>query len=183
MWHRFLITWFSLTFSASPALAEGPVQIWKGKRSATTEGTVVLAATPAEVYRAVTEYAQWKTLFSDVTSVRVRSGGGRRDATVEFRSRALGHQVTVRFDNDDGRVIRFQLIDGPPGARAWGEYVLEPRDGGRQTAIRATLYMDVKGAVGWLVTDNSIRRKREAKLRADLEDLAHRFNHRGPGSG
>jgi hypothetical protein len=165
---------------AADAAAESPVRIWKGKKSATTEGVVVLATSPAEVYRVVTDYAQWKTLFFDVTSVRVKSGG-RRDATVEFESKALGHEVTVRFDNTEGRVIHFQLVEGPPGARAWGEYVLEPSDGGRKTTVRATLYMDVVGAMAWVVTDDSIRKKRERKLRSDLEDLAHRFN-RVPGT-
>lgn len=84
--------------------------------------------------------------------------------------------MTVQFDNDKDGVIRFRLVDGPRGARATGEYVLEGVDGGKRTRITATLYMNVVGAVGWLVRDTTIRQMRQKKLRTDLEDVARYFD-------
>lgn len=85
----------------------------------------------------------------------------------------MGHEVTVHFENEDNRVVRSRLVDGPPGARARGEYLLEPA--GERTLVRATLYMDVKGVAGWFVTDARVRRMRETKLATDLRDLARRW--------
>lgn len=154
------------------------VRIWPGGAAATTQGTALVDAPPAVVYATITAYAEWRLLFSDVDTVQVKSGGGR-DATVQFRSRAMGHSVTVRFDNEEGRVIRFRLSDGPPGARARGEYVLEPS--GTGTLVRATLYMDVKGMAGWFVSDGRVTRMRDEKLSSDLRDLVRRWLPRNDG--
>ncbi|NVB85511.1 MAG: SRPBCC family protein [Kofleriaceae bacterium] len=131
-------------------------------------------ASPAEVYELVTDYGHWPLLLGDVQSVEVE--GGRRDAKVRFRSAALGHEVAVKFDNVENRAIQFHSVDAPPGARASGRYVLEPIDGGRRTRLVATLYLDVGGVAGVLISDRSLRSKRQAKLRADLGDVAARFS-------
>jgi uncharacterized membrane protein len=148
------------------AIAEKPGHI--------TEATVVVDATPAEIYALVTDYAQWRSVLSDVTSVTVTSGA-RRNARVLFRSRALAHEVTVVFDNVANDTIRFKGVDGPPGGRASGTYVLRPIDGGRRTQVTARLYLDVVGVPGMFVRDSTLRSMRQAKLRADLMDVAHRF--------
>jgi uncharacterized membrane protein len=135
-----------------------------------TEGTVVVDAPPAQVYNLVTDYVRWPSILSDVRSVKVERGG-RDNARVRFRSHALEHEVTVQFDNDPGRLIRFKGVKGPPGGRASGSYVLQPIEGGRRTRVVASLYMDVVGIPGLFVSDDKIARMREAKLRADLTDL------------
>ncbi len=140
-----------------------------------TEASVIVDAPPAKVYQLATDYGRWPELLSDVRSVKV--DGGHRDATVRFRSTALGHEVAVKFDNVENQVIQFDSVDAPPGARASGTYVLEPLDGGTRTRLTATLYLDVGGVVGLLVTDRSLRAMRQAKLRADLEDVEARFTH------
>lgn len=139
-----------------------------------TEASVTLDASPADVYELVTDYREWPRLLSDVESVDV--DGGRRDAKVRFRSAALGHEVAVKFDNLENRAIQFHSVDAPPGARARGHYVLEPIDGGRRTKLVATFYLDVGGVAGILISDRSLRAKRQAKLRADLGDVAARFS-------
>jgi uncharacterized membrane protein len=139
-----------------------------------TEATVTVDAPPARVYELVTDYARWPAILSDVTSVTVKSGG-RRDATVRFRSRALEHEVTVVFDNEVDREIRFHGIDGPPGGRADGSYVLEPIDGGTRTRVTVHLYMDVVGVTGVFVRGSTLRSMRQAKLRADLTDVTRWF--------
>lgn len=136
-----------------------------------SKATITVDAPPADIYALMTDYASWRKFLTDIVSVKVESGG-RRDARVRMKSRALENTATVAFDNDPGRAVRFKLVDGPPGARATGEYLLVGIDGGKRTRIDATLYMDVVGAVGILVTNKKIRNMRQAKLRADLEDLA-----------
>src|SRR5690349_3419703 len=70
-----------------------------------TEVVVTVDATPAEIYRLVTDYAHWPAVLGDVTSVKVEAGG-QRDAKVRFRSKALEHEVAVVFDNVPDRSIR-----------------------------------------------------------------------------
>jgi len=136
-----------------------------------TEARIVVDATPAEVYALVTSYASWPSFLSDIISVRVESGT-RQHARVKFRSRALGHTVTVVFTNDPDRAISFRGVAGPPGGRAHGRYVLNPIDGGKRTEVIARFYMNVVGAPGLFVRDSTITSMRRAKLRADMEDTA-----------
>lgn len=144
-----------------------------------TEARIEIDAPPSEVYALVTNYANWPAVFSDITKVNVESGG-REDARVRFRSRALGHTVTVVFANAPGRAVSFRGVEGPPGGRAHGDYTFEPLDGGTRTAVTAKLYMDVKGAPSWFVSDSKIRDMRRTKLRADFEDVARHFAGRRP---
>lgn len=137
----------------------------------TTEATLEVDAPPAVVYALVTDYARWPQLLGDVRSVKVERGGPR-DARVRFRSEVLDHTVTVQFDNDPGRAIKFVGVEGPPGGRARGSYVLEPIDNGHRTRVHASFYLDVVGAAGVFVSDSKLRHMREAKLRADLTDVA-----------
>jgi ribosome-associated toxin RatA of RatAB toxin-antitoxin module len=140
----------------------------------TTESTLVVDAPPAAIYALVTDYAGWTSFLTDVSGVKVERGG-RRDARVRFHSKALDHTVTVQFDNQPDRVIKFVGVEGPPGGRASGSFVLEPLDGGRHTKITASFYLDVVGVAGVFVSDAKIRGMRQAKLRADLTDVLQRL--------
>jgi len=139
-----------------------------------TEAVAVVDAPPAEVYALATDYARWPKTLSDVTSAKIESGG-RRDAKVRFRSKALGHEVAVVFDNDPDRALRFHSVDAPPGASARGEYILQPIDGGRRTRIRATLYLHVSGIPGIFMNAAKVRSMRRIKLEHDLADTARWF--------
>lgn len=143
-----------------------------------TEVRVVINATPSEIYAFVTDYTRWTTIFSDISSVKLESGG-RDDAKLKFHSRALGRTVTVKFDNEPDRRISFVGVKGPPGGRAWGEFVLVPLEDSRGTEVTAKLYMDVVGAPGWFVSDSKVTDMRRAKLRADITDVTRHFNGAG----
>lgn len=136
----------------------------------TTETTVIVDAPSDEVYALVTDYARWPGVFSDVLSVKVLRGG-REDAVVRMKSRAFGRTVTVQFENLAGRVIRFRGIEGPPGGKARGEYVLIPIDDGKRTRVEARLYMDVGGPARLFVSKREVTVMRQAKLSADLNDV------------
>jgi uncharacterized protein YndB with AHSA1/START domain len=139
-----------------------------------TEATATVDASPAEVYAAVTDYASWPNLFSDVRSASVEAGG-RRDGRIRFSSVAFDREVTVLFDNEPDHVIRFRGVEGPPGGRAHGSFVLTPVDDGRRTRVTAQLYMDVVGLPSLFVRESTITSIRQAKLRADLRDVVTRF--------
>lgn len=142
-----------------------------------SEASVTIDAPPERVYELVTDYAHWPAVLRDVESVTVKSAD-REHAVVQFRSRVLGHEFTIAFDNQPGRLIHFRGIEGPPGGRADGTYVLEPIDGGAHTRVTASLYMDVVGVTGIFVRDAKVRAMREAKLRADLGDVVRQLNSR-----
>lgn len=139
-----------------------------------TSAVVIVDAPAEEIYALMTDYANWRQVLSDVTSVRVE-GGGRDDARVRFHSRAIGHTVTVQFENDPGRAIRFRGVEGPPGGRARGEFRLTPIDGGTRTQVDASFYLDVVGPAGWLVRDKATRAMRRTKLQADMSDVMAYF--------
>jgi uncharacterized membrane protein len=139
-----------------------------------TEASVVVEASPAQVYGVATDYARWPQILTDIKRIKVESGG-RQDAKVRFRSVALEHEVAVKFDNIENRVIRFHSVDAPPGAHATGTYRLDPIDGGTRTRVVATFYLDVGGVAGLFVRDRTLRAMRQAKLRADLGDVRSRF--------
>jgi uncharacterized membrane protein len=138
-----------------------------------TEGRVIIDASADDIYNVVTQYAQWGTVLSDIRSISVESGD-REHGRVRFHSRALGHTVTVQFDNERGRAIRFRGVKGPPGGRSNGEYILVPVDSSH-TQVTARLYMDVVGAPGIFVREKQVKKMRRAKLQADLSDMAAYF--------
>jgi carbon monoxide dehydrogenase subunit G len=163
---------FAVVAGAHAALAE-PISI-RERGDHVTEGVATIDASPQQVYDLVTDYAHWRDTLTDIVSVNV-VGGDRDHAHVRFKSNALGHKVTVAFTNEPGRLIKFVGIEGPPGGRAHGDYTLVAVDGGRRTRVTATLYMDVKGAASLFVSDRKIQGMRQAKLRADLTDVAQHF--------
>ena len=145
-----------------------------------TEAVVIVDASPAEIYQLITDYAHWPAILTDVTSVKVESGG-RETAHVRFRSKALHREVVVAFRNEPGRLIKFEGIEGPPGGRASGSYVLEPIDDGKRTKVPARMYMDVVGMAGVFVRDSTIKEMRRGKLEADVSDVVRHFAGRSAG--
>lgn len=137
---------------------------------------MIVDATPDQIYDLVTDYANWRSVLSDIESVAV-VGGDREHAQVRFKSRALQHEVTVQFDNVPGHQIRFQGIKGPPGGRASGLFQLDPIDE-RHTKVTAKLYMDVVGIPSLFVRSSTIRGMREQKLRSDMTDVLRYFASR-----
>jgi uncharacterized membrane protein len=139
-----------------------------------TVATVIVDAPPEQIYALVTDYAHWPQILSDVMSVKVEAGA-RRDARVRFRSVAFERDVTVAFDNIENREIRFHSVNLIRGAHANGTYVLRPLDGGRRTVVVATLYLHVSWPARLFASAAKVRTMRQAKLRADLRDVAARF--------
>jgi hypothetical protein len=159
----------SLAAASASLLLAVSAMVMPGDR-ATTYGSIEIAASPHEVYAAATDYAAWTELFSDVTDVRVL-GPDR----VEFSSRILQGTVTLHFHNVPDREIRYDLVHGA-GWMASGTIELVPLDGGRRTLIRTVQRVEVHGIGRLFMSAATVRARREAKVRADLEDLARRFS-------
>jgi uncharacterized membrane protein len=170
----------ALALAAERDVLAQPVSVTE-KGDHATEAVVIVNAPPAAVYELATDYGRWTQMFSDIRSVTVE-GGGRRDAKVRFRSAALGHEVAVKFDNVANESIRFVSVDAPPGAHATGIYMLEPLANGTRTKIVASLYLDVSGIAGVFMSNKKLRGMRQAKLRADLGDVAAHFASRPQAS-
>ena len=160
------------------AFVAGSASVAQGQTIALTEGakhetqaSIIVDASPHDVYVLVTDYKNWRAVFSDVLTVSVK-GGTTEDAKVRFKSRAFEHTVTVQFDNVPDQLIRFVGIDGPPGGKARGEYVLTPIGDGSRTLVTARLFMDVDGPAALFVREKKVREMRRAKLNADLRDAA-----------
>ena len=139
----------------------------------TTQATITVDASPEEVYRVATDYAHWPTVLGDVTALTIQRGG-RRDARVKFRSKALGNVVSIQCDNEPDRAIKFRGVDGPPGSHAAGEYRLEPIADGR-TRITATFKLHASGIARLFIKGSTVDRMRRAKVESDLGDLARWF--------
>lgn len=156
----------ALDAHAQVALQEQPDHV--------TQGTVIVDAPPAEVYKFVTDYERWPVILRDVSSVKVERGDPDH-ARVRFRSRAFESEVTVQFTNEPGVAIRFVGVKGPPGSRASGEYLLQPIDGGKRTRVIARLRLYVVGLSKLFASESRLRGYRQAKLNADLGDAQRWF--------
>jgi len=147
------------------------VRVWTVKGTSISEGEVVLAAAPEDVYAAVTDYPRWTDIFPYIARVKVKSAGTK--AVIETTNRK-GHKNTLKFDNDARkRTVRFDESSGPAAAHA--EIVFEAGAIAGTTRVRARLRADVDGVAGWFVSDATVRRKREHKLTKDLESLRRYF--------
>jgi uncharacterized membrane protein len=154
---------------AAKASAE-PIEISQ-KPDHVTEAVAIVNAPPSEVYILATDYRRWSSVFSDVASVKVEAGDRQR-TRLRVKSRTFGQTLTLVFENVADRAIRFRSIEGPPGVRARGEYLLVPINGGTRTQVTARLYLDVVGAAGLFVSDRRLRSLRRASARRSEHDNA-----------
>lgn len=171
MWSRVVagvVTAFAVSAVSAPVADAQTIKIREGADHE-TEASVVVDATPHEIYSLVTDYANWQSVFSDVLSVKLEAGG-REDGRVRFKSRILDSTVTVQFKNVADHKITFVGIKGPPGGKAHGSYVFTPIGDGSQTLVTARFYLDVDGIGALFVREKRLRRMRHAKLAADMRD-------------
>lgn len=158
------------------ASAAPTVRVWQTPNNAISEGTVEVHASPASIYAALTDYARWASLFSDVEWVKLK-GGGRDDAVLQYKSRTFGKPQSYRFRNVPNRIVRYELIDGPHGVKLQWEAWFEPVEPDSSlTRIRARMYVVVGGVYSWIVSSKTVRKHRESKLRKDLTNLGKRFD-------
>jgi hypothetical protein len=143
-------------------------RVWNGRQAATSEGEVVLAASPAVVYAALTDLARWPAIFPRVRSATARGGG---DVAIISRK---GKQRSLRFDND-ARTLTVRFTETGGAADVYAEIVLQPGAAPGTTRARARLRADVSGFRSWFVSERTVRAKRERRLLQYLADLDRYF--------
>jgi hypothetical protein len=164
----------SVSLLLTVAAADAAPKVWQGKDSAVTEAEVEVEAQATAIYQALTDYAAWPGLFTDVMWTKVKSGG-REDAVVQYKSRTFGKPQHYKFCNAQNRLVRYELIDGPSGVKLVWEARLEPGPENGTTKVRMRLHVTIDGVLGWLVSKDQVRKHRESKLRTDINDLTRRF--------
>ena len=165
----------------APHVAAAGPKIWQSQDVSITEAEVDLHARPAVVYRVLTDYAAWASLFSDVVWA-TQKAGGREDAIVQYKSRTFGKPQHFKFNNRANRLVRYDLVDGPSGVRVWWQVALEPVGDTGVTRVRLRMSVHVGGFYGWFISDGRVRKYRERKVTADINDLARRFPPEPPPS-
>ncbi len=161
--------------SATSPLAASPsdVRVYPSpSESAITEGDTVLAAEPDAVYRAVTDYPRWPTMFPDIRQVIITSQAGGHDRVTFVH--ADGNRDNVHFHNVPGaRMVWFEDTGGR--AEVWVEILFLPGERPGTTRVHSRLYADVHGLASLFVSDSKVRSLREQRVRDDLTHLRAYF--------
>lgn len=132
------------------------------------DGAVDLAVPPDVLRAAVGNMSAWPQLFSDVSSVGIKSRSGARQVAA-VHSRILGghpHDFTI-IDGGSG----FDVAIDVTGADARGTVAISP--GAREGTSRAvfSLYAVTSGLAGIFLSEAALRGKQEAMVRTYVTDL------------
>jgi hypothetical protein len=142
--------------------------------TAITEGETFLAAEPDIVYRAVTDYPRWTTMFPDIRQVIVTSQAGGHDRVTFVH--ADGNRDNVHFHNQPtAHLVWFEDTGGR--AEVWVEIMFLPGERPGTTRVHSRLYADVHGWTSLFVSDGKLRSLREQRVRQDLSNLRAYFAH------
>lgn len=169
------LAWMVACTSATAPLAAAPseVHVYPSARdSAITEGETTLAADPDVVYRAVTDYPRWTTIFPDIRQVIITSQAGGHDRVTFVHPD--GNRDNVHFHNvPTARMVWFEDTGGR--AEVWVEIVFLPGDRPGTTRVHSRLFADVHGWASLFVSDSKVRSMREQRVRDDLTHLRMYF--------
>jgi len=176
------LAWVVACTSAAPASPSAPppgsaefreVRVYpSASEDAITEGETVLAADPDVVYRAVTDYPRWTTMFPDIRRVIVTSQSGGHDRVTFIH--ADGNRDNVHFHNQPAaRLVWFEDTGGR--AEVWVEIMFLSGNRPGTTRVHSRLYADVHGWASLFVSDDKIRSLRERRVREDLSHLRAYF--------
>jgi len=179
------LAWVVACTSAAPAAPASPasspaastesreVRVYpSAAEEAITEGETVLAADPDVVYRAVTDYPRWTTMFPDIHRVIVTSQTGGHDRVTFIH--ADGNRDNVHFHNQPAaRMVWFEDTGGR--AEVWVEIMFLSGNRPGTTRVHSRLYADVHGWASLFVSDDKIRSLRERRVREDLSHLRAYF--------
>lgn len=146
------------------------VRLWEVEDH-TTEGEIFVEGEPASIYAAVSVYARWAQIFSDVATVEDQGADGDEEMVKLVTTE--GQNNNLRFKNDPAHhVVRFRDTGGI--GDVWAEIAFEPAPGGG-TRVHARLHGDVHGLYSLVITDAKLRDERRKKLTSDLSDILRYF--------
>jgi hypothetical protein len=176
------LAWMVACTSATAPLAAAPADVHvypSPNESAITEGETTLAADPDVVYRAVTDYPRWTTMFPDIRRVIITSQAGGHDRVTFVH--ADGNRDNVHFHNvPAARMVWFEDTGGR--AEVWVEIMFLPGSRPGTTRVHSRLFADVHGVASLVVGSTKVRMMREQRIASDLVHLHAYFTARAPGS-
>ncbi len=149
-----------------PTPGEIAVRDVPGTDRAWQEARAVIEAPQPAVYRWLTDFPSWPSLFHDVVSVEVLSAQSDA-ARVRMRSRIIGRAITVDVRLAPG-LISYSGAEG--SIRSAGRIFVTALGGGRTDVVMQST-AHVGGWLGVFATDEMVRTRQRAKLAADLADL------------
>ncbi|MGE3620428.1 MAG: SRPBCC family protein [Acidimicrobiia bacterium] len=125
--------------------------------------TMVVDATPARVYDAITDFESYPSWARDLKGVTVEETDDQgRGVRVTFRAAAMGRstEYTLRYAYaEDPTTVSWTLESGDIMRRLDGSYVLEPADGGARTEVTYDLAVELV-----IPLPGFVRRRAESKV-------------------
>jgi Polyketide cyclase / dehydrase and lipid transport len=131
------------------------------------EGRAVIPAPLDDVRGWLLDLEHWPQIFPDVTSAKVLARPAPDRATIRFRSRVAGRELTIAM-RWNARGISYR--GAGKNVDVQGKIYLTPLDA-RHTQVVMQSTADVHGLVGALASPGMKRSKAFKKLRADLGAL------------
>src|SRR5262249_28719753 len=133
------------------------------------EGRAVVAAPIGEVRSWLLDLDNWPKHFPDVPYSKVLARPGPDNATVRFRSKVAGRELTINM-RWNAREITYRGFG--KNVNVQGKIFLRPLDA-THTEVLMQSTADVHGLVGALASPGVKRSKAFKKLRSDLAALQH----------
>ncbi|HEU0035918.1 MAG TPA: SRPBCC family protein [Kofleriaceae bacterium] len=142
--------------------------------SSVTEGEITVGASPDAVYAVLTDYEGWPRVFTYLDRVQIHTQQG--DAVEIATVSKTGKTAELRCRNERAtRTVRFEQVNGR--AHVAADIAVKTGQAAGTASIRVRMTAKVSGALGWLVSDATIRHKREQKITKDLRLLQAYFEN------
>lgn len=141
---------------------------------------VDVAAQPEAVWQKLAQVDHWRSLFRDVTRLRVLRHAGRQ-WRIELGSRAMQcgpHDYVIRLDD---RNRELHLVIDASGIDARGRMTVEAGVSPDTARVSYHLRVEATGVASWFVSEERLRGVQEQLVRSYLRDLRGAFAG-APGS-
>jgi hypothetical protein len=135
--------------------------------------TIVIKASKAKVLALLQDIAKWKQVFSDIRMLEVLAHENGR-WRVKMATQAF--DCGVHKDHEyliQSEINRVSMKLDASGLRAVQEFVISGDE--KETQIKYSLFVDITGIYGLLVTNSSLEKKRMEIAKIYLSDLQKAF--------
>ncbi len=138
------------------------------------QGSVVVAAAPAAVWRRLARVPEWPRLFTDVKSLRIiESRADYWRLKVESRTFDYGaYEYQAKFE-PAARTARGWF--GGAGVSAVCHMRVLDRPDPATSRVTCSLFIDARGIAAWIIGKDEIRRKQEHMVTQYLADFQRAF--------
>lgn len=162
---------FAALFAKSASAAPVVVVTRSSSDPRWVTGTVSIPVAKTAAWSKLSAVGTWQALFTDIVSSKTRKHVGDH-WELEVVSRILGGHAHDFLVDLSGTTVALQMAI--TGVDAHGTLSLSS-SGAAETVARFDLYASTSGAIGWFVSEKSLREKQAALVRSYLDDLAKAF--------